>query len=480
MTHAAPPTPSSWLRLLTAALLTVALTGCASMQPSLSEDGPPIQLTPPDAAAPTVPPVLSEADATLQIREHLSANAPPDLWQRLRTGFTMPDLDDSLVAQRENFYTRQPEYLQRMIDRSRFYLFHIVEEVEKRGMPTELALLPFVESAFNPQALSSAKASGMWQFMPATGRSFDLKQNVFRDDRRDVLASTRAALEYLERLHGMFKDWHLALAAYNWGEGNVRRAIARNQQQGRPTDYLSLRMPLETRHYVPKLQAIKNIVARPETFRVALPEVPNHPYFDSVPIERDIDVDLAVKLAGVTPELFRRLNPQMNKPVILAAGTEQILLPFDNAGVFRASLQTYEGPLASWTAWVAPSTMRPNQAAQAVGMEESELRQINHIPPRMLIKAGSTLLVARAPHRDEDVSPQLADHAVMALAPEFQPRGKKLRGAKARQLAKLGRGKERATRVAVLSRNSVKAAKPSKRAAAASRTRVASLKVAMR
>ena len=167
-------------------------------------------------------------------------------------------------------------------------------------------------------------------FEPATGKTFALKQNVFRDDRRDVLASTRAALDYLQKLYGMFNDWQLALAAYNWGEGSVQKAIKRNEAAGLPTDYDSLRMPTETRNYVPKLQAIKNIVAHPEQFAVALPPLQNHPYFLSVPLDRDIDVDLAAKLAGVSMEEFRQLNPQVNKPVMLAAGTDQVLLPYED------------------------------------------------------------------------------------------------------------------------------------------------------
>ena len=277
-----------------------------------------------------------------------------DLWQRVRNGFGIADLDDAFVRNRERFYASRPDYVQRMAERGGRYLFHIVEEVEKRNLPSELALLPFIESAFNPEAMSSMRASGMWQFMPATGRDFELTQNVFRDDRRDVLASTRAALDYLTRLHDMFGDWHLALAAYNWGEGNVQRAIKRNQKAGRPTDYSSLKMPAETRDYVPKLQAVKNIVANPGAFSLTLPELQNHPYFLSVPIARDIDVAIAARLAELPLDEFRALNPQMNKPVILAAGTPQVLLPYDNASIFVKALEQHKGPLASWTAWVAP------------------------------------------------------------------------------------------------------------------------------
>ncbi|MCE9661538.1 MAG: transglycosylase SLT domain-containing protein [Burkholderiales bacterium] len=350
-----------------------------------------------------------------------SRAARVDLWDRVRRGFAIPDLDNDLVRDRERWYATRPDYVARMTERGSRYLFHIVEELDKRGMPTELALLPFIESAYNPQAMSVARASGMWQFIPSTGRDFELKQNIFRDDRRDVLASTRAALDYLQKLYGMFGDWQLALAAYNWGEGSVQRAIAKNQRAGLPTNYESLRMPAETRLYVPKLQAVKNIVARPEDFNLRLPELFDHPYFLSVPIERDIDVAVAVKLAGMPLDEFQFLNPQMNRPVILAAGTPQVLLPYDNANRFVRELPQHRGPLATWTAWTAPKTMKTAEAAKAVGMSEERLREVNQIPARMLIKGGSTLLVPRGNALLADVSSQVADTATLALAPEAPP-----------------------------------------------------------
>jgi len=334
----------------------------------------------------------------------------------------LPDMDTDLVRKWEQWYARDPAYVQRMAERGGRYLFHIVEEVQRRGLPTELALLPFIESAFNPQALSTAAAAGMWQFMPATGKDFELHQNVFRDDRRDVLASTRAALDYLQRLHGLFDDWSLALAAYNWGQGNVTRAIERNKRAGMGTDYLSLsaRMPQETREYVPKLQAVKNIVARPEAFGLSLPSLSDEPHFLSVPIERDIDVALVARLAGMSLEQFHQLNPQLNKPLILAAGTPQVLLPYDNANRFIANRALYKGPLASWTAWVAPRNLTAAEAARQVGISEDALRELNHIPPRMLVKGGSILLVPREAHAD-DVAEHIADHGRLALAPDLPP-----------------------------------------------------------
>ncbi|MCV2370833.1 transglycosylase SLT domain-containing protein [Roseateles oligotrophus] len=347
------------------------------------------------------------------------ARASADLWVRLRNGFAMPELDNNGVRRAEIWYSSRPDYVQRMTDRGGRYLFHVIEEVEKRGMPTELALLPFVESAFNPQAMSNAKASGMWQFVPATGRDFALKQNIFRDDRRDVLASTRAALDYLGRLHKMFGgDWQLALAAYNWGQGNVQKAITRNQKAGLPTDYDNLKMPDETRYYLPKLQAVKNIVLAPQKFGLSLPAMSNHPYFLSVILDRDIDVDLAARLAGMKVDEFKQFNPQMNKPVMLAAGTNQMLLPYDNAKAFAEGLAAHSGPLASWTAWTVTQTMSPAAAAKQIGMNEALLREINMIPPRMLVKQGSTLLVPRAAHRIEDVSEHMAENASINLAPD--------------------------------------------------------------
>jgi len=350
-----------------------------------------------------------------------AVSAQTDLWARVRIGLAMPDLDNDLVRKWEQWYASKPEYVQRMTERGGRYLFHIVEEINKRGMPTELALLPFIESAYNPQALSNAKASGMWQFVPATGRDFSLRQNVFRDDRRDVLASTRAALDYLQVLHGMFGDWQLALAAYNWGQGNVQKAITRNQKAGLAIDYDSLRMPDETRNYLPKLQAVKNIVRRPQAFALTLPTLMNHPYFVSVALDRDIDIDLAARLAVLPLEEFRQLNPQMNKPVILAAGTPQVLLPYDSASQFVKAIAQHRGSLASWTAWVAPKTLKPTELARQVGMAEVQLREINNIPKGMLVKAGSTLLVPRNARALADVTEHVAEHAVLALAPDLPP-----------------------------------------------------------
>ena len=256
-------TSAPWSPSMQAPEATVAAASAPVQAASAAEDAA-------SAAAAEIPEAAQEAVAAPvpvdplrpEVRLDLEERAARvDLWDRVRRGFSMPDLDNELVRENERWYASRPDYVARMTERGSRYLFYIVEELDKRGMPTELALLPFIESAYNPQAMSVARASGMWQFVPSTGRNFELKQNVFRDDRRDVLASTRAALDYLQKLYAMFGDWQLALAAYNWGEGSVQRAIARNQRAGLPTDYASLRMPAETKGYVPKLQAVKNIVA---------------------------------------------------------------------------------------------------------------------------------------------------------------------------------------------------------------------------
>ena len=432
------------MKLLQIAGLSVVLwlAGCAT-QPGLAPQSTTPAAAPTQSSAPAVIPrgPLAPINAAQAASRAVAQLQPPaDLWERIRRGFKMANLDGDLVRQQEQWYASRPEYMQRMTERSRKYLFHIVEELERRDMPTELALLPFIESAYNPQAVSSARAAGMWQFMPATGQYFELKQNVFRDDRRDVLASTRAALDYLQKLYGMFGDWHLALAAYNWGEGSVSRAIARNQRSGLGVAYLDLNMPAETRNYVPKLQAVKNIISDPDQFHADLPLIENHPYFQSVTVSRDIDVELAARLADISVQDFKALNPSMKHPVILAAGTPQILLPWDSAKVFQRNFEAYTaGQYASWTAWSAPSTMNVAEAARRVGMNEADLRSVNAIPPRMLIKAGSVLIVPRSAKMQDDVAGHVADNGQLSLAPEQITRKTTLKAGKRDSVASVAR-----------------------------------------
>lgn len=412
-----------------AAVPTVAAAASAPAAPASAAAAPAASASAPIVSAAASAPLDAASAAPPEAADPLrpdkrvdfgDPSARVDLWERIRGGFTMPDMSNASVRKWERYYAERPDYVARMTERGGRYLFHVVEELEKRHMPLDLALLPFVESAFNPQAMSVARAAGMWQFMPSTGRIYDLTQNAFRDDRRDVLASTRAALDYLERLGSMFNgDWQLALAAYNWGEGNVKRALQRKRLRHAPSAYESLRgMPYETRDYVPKLQAVKNIVARPEAFGLTLPPLENHPYFLSVAIERDIDVELAANLAGITLEEFQQLNPQTNRPVILAAGSARVLLPYDGANAFVRNLPRHAGPLASWTVWVAPRTLKPSEAADIVGMSEAELRDVNRIPPSMLVKAGSSLVVPRPDELDTDVPEHLAENGHLSLTPD--------------------------------------------------------------
>lgn len=351
-----------------------------------------------------------------------------DVWERIRKGYAIPDLNNPLVATHSTWYAARPDYLQRITQRASRYLFYVVQELEKRNMPTELALLPFIESAFNPQAYSSAKAAGMWQFIPSTGRDYNLKQNVFRDERRDVLASTNAALTYLQRLHGMFGDWQLALAAYNWGEGSVSRAIAKAQAAGRPTDYnsLSAYMPAETRNYYPKLQAVKNIITVPAQYGITLPVVENQPYFVSIKKTRDIDVKLAAQLAELPMEEFKALNPQFNRPVITGGATTQILLPHSNAEKFKENLSKWTRALSSWTAHkVTAARERIESIAARFKTTPELIREVNAIPPNMHPKAGSTVLVPKpSAEADKDIGQEVADNAMLAYEADEPPRRK--------------------------------------------------------
>jgi len=345
-----------------------------------------------------------------------------DIWGRIRKGFGIPDLENPLVENQLQWYTSRPDYIQRTTTRASRYLFHVVQELEKRGMPTELALLPFIESAFNPQAYSTAKAAGMWQFIPSTGRDFNLKQSVFKDERRDVLASTDAALTYLQKLYGMFGDWQLALAAYNWGEGSVQRAVNKNRAAGLPTDFNSLSplMPAETRNYVPKLQAVKNIIAMPAQYGITLPKVDNQPYFVTIGKTRDIDIKVAAQLAELSVDEFKALNPQFNRPVITGNSDTQILLPESNAAKFKANLAKWTHALSTWTAHkVTSARERIENIAAKFHTTPQVIREVNNIPPHMRLKAGSTVLVpktAQAP--EKDIAPEIADNATLAVEPD--------------------------------------------------------------
>ena len=345
-----------------------------------------------------------------------------DVWGRIRKGFGIPDLDNPLVSNHVQWYASRPDYIQRTTTRASRYLFHVVQELEKRNMPTELALLPFIESAFNPQAYSSAHAAGMWQFIPSTGRDYNLTQSVFKDERRDILASTDAALTYLQKLYGMFGDWQLALAAYNWGEGSVQRAVNKARAAGLQPDFntLSQYKPQETKNYVPKLQAVKNIIAAPAEYGLALPKVDNQPYFVTIGKTRDIDIKVAAQLAELSIDEFKALNPQFNRPVIPGGANTQLLLPQSNAEKFKSNLAKWGRALSSWTAHtVTGARERIENIAKRFGTTPEVIRAANNIPPKTLVKAGSTVLVPRNENTPEkDIAPELVETATIITAPD--------------------------------------------------------------
>ena len=354
--------------------------------PPVAKPSPPVvKPTPPPIAArpaPEAPKVAAEP-----AKPPVSAVIKPpaeldDLWVRVRAGFTIKDLTGPLVKQKTKQYAARPEYLQRILARSKLYLYHIVEEIERRGMPMELALLPMVESAFNPMAYSRAHASGIWQFIPGTGRRFELEQNAWYDGRRDIVDSTNAALDYLTKLHAMYGDWHLALASYNWGENAVRRAVNKNKAAKKKTDYASLRMPKETRHYIPKLQALENIIADPAAFGIDLDAIPNQPYFAVVNETPDIDVHLAARLAEMPIQEFIALNPGFSRPLIRSSATRRIILPAEKLVAFYENLDNFdEAALVSWKVYQPERGEKLEAIAKRFEISLAQLKRVNGIHP---------------------------------------------------------------------------------------------------
>jgi membrane-bound lytic murein transglycosylase D len=319
--------------------------------------------------------------------------AVDDLWDRIRNGFKLDTLANPRVAIHEAAFASEPEYLARIVERSRRYLFHIVEEVEKRGMPMEIALLPIVESAFNPKAYSRARASGIWQFMPATGKNYGLQQNWWRDERRDVHAATEAALDYLQSLYRRFNSWELALASYNSGEGRVGRAVLYNRARGLATDFSSIQLPAETRNYVPKLIAVRNIVRNPERFGLTLAYIPNKPYFTVVSTSKHIDLKRAAEFAEIPEDEFSALNPAFNRPVITAKEARHILVPAETADIFLAKLENPDQPLVSWRTQKLDRGEALQKVADRFGISSDELKEVNGIPSSKRIAGGGTILV---------------------------------------------------------------------------------------
>ncbi len=323
----------------------------------------------------------------------LSALPDVNVWQRIRSGFAMKELNSPLIKRHEKWYASHPEYVLRMSERAQHYLYYIADEVERRDMPSEIALLPIIESAFNPGANSVARASGIWQFIPSTGKHFGMEQNWWYDGRRDIIGATNGALDYLQKLHDQFGDWELALAAYNWGENAVARAQASNRKHHKPTDYSHLKMPRETSNYVPKLLAIKNIVSDPARFGLVLHDIPNRPYFAAVTPSKPMDVKIAAELAEISMEEFTALNPGNNRPVILQDHAEVLLLPVDRVENFRSNLEKHNQRLVSWRAYQTTKGESFAEVAAQFDIPLEQLRTANGLSKYAVTSNGQTLLV---------------------------------------------------------------------------------------
>jgi membrane-bound lytic murein transglycosylase D len=353
---------------------------------------PALQIDTPQAVSVTTLPAIAPT-AIPFLNANNSDSRQIDVWQRIRNGYGMREQDSKLIARYEQWYASRPEYVTRMTERGQRYLYFIVEEVEKRGMPMEIALLPMIESAFNPGAYSTARASGIWQFIPSTGKHFGMQQNWWYDGRRDVVSATKGALDYLQKLHDQFGEWDLALAAYNCGENSVMRAQAHNRKRHLPTNYASLKLPKETRDYVPKLMAVKNIVSYPDSFGLTLTDVPNKPYFAEVSTSRHIDLQLAAEMAGISVEDFTALNPAHNRPVILLKGDDVLLLPVEKVETFRANLERANQPLVSWQEYPAKKGEDLDHLASRFGITSEKLKSINGLSKNLKVSNGQALLV---------------------------------------------------------------------------------------
>lgn len=446
----------SRLMIFTAVLVSLllpALTGCAtraversSQREILAEPASEPQwasaVTSVVVLAPT-PVAIRDGDAItafiLQQRPSGATEAvgePTNIWDRLRRGLAMPPLENS-ASEKFALHFARTDYLLKQQVRARRYLFFILNEIERRGMPTELALLPFVESSMNPQARSPVGAMGAWQFMPATGRRFDMRISRLVDDRKNVMESTRAALDYLQQLHAQFGDWHLALAGYNWGEGNVAKAQKRNLARGLSDDYLSLSMPTETRNYVPQLEALKRLIVDPERYGTRLPEIPNFPYFQQVAVSGDLDIILAIRWADVPEAEFFALNPSARRPLLMVAATPTLLLPFDAAERFVARQNGHIGRRAGWTAITLGGSKRVESIAAQHGVTPRLIRDTNGIPAGMKPVAGSTLLVPVSRDAWRSVDAVTVANASLSFVPDVVQ--VKLRARKGDTLAALAR-----------------------------------------
>ncbi len=372
----------------------------------------------PDSAIAPQPSASEEPTAPARVLTLDLTRDANDIWDRIRRGFGMPDLDSELVAEQQLFYLNRPGFLKQVFTRGGRYLYYIVDELERRGMPTEIALLPMVESSYNPLAYSRAHASGLWQFIPSTGKTYNLTQDKWVDERRDVIASTNAALDYLQTIYQMHGDWHLALASYNWGEGSVGRAVQRNLDAGLPAEYSALRMPDETRNYVPKLQALKNIVAQPELFHLELPYVPNEVHFVTVTSPIGIDLATAAKLADLPLEEFMALNPGFNRPVVTTAN-QSLVIPADRAAQFETRVAELSLAGQGWRTHTLAAGEKLDAVARRHNLSVAQLQQVNGLTARSKVGPGYTLLVPDGvdPSGALQVTRLLPNNGLLAVQP---------------------------------------------------------------
>jgi membrane-bound lytic murein transglycosylase D len=405
----------------------LALAACAHAPADRTLEGPvyePRGVTPEPPAEPvaTDAPLPSAADAAGTSTDFGTAEEPttvagltpnqyPDLFDRIRSGFQLDEVDRLAVKQQLNWYASNPEYLERAFGRAELYLYHIVAEIEARGMPLELALLPVVESAFEPYAYSRARASGLWQFIPGTGSRFGLKQGWWYDGRRDVVESTRAALDYLQYLHDEFNgDWLLAVAGYNCGEAAVARAMNANRKAGKPTDFWSIKLPKETRAYVPKLLAMKRLVANPEVHGLAFSTIINQPYFERVETLGQIDLKLAAEIAGVTYEELYELNPAFHRWATDPMGPHYLLLPSDAVAAFRQNIgQLTPEERVRATLYTVQKGDSVSSVASRYNTTISVIRELNDLPTGVLT-VGSQL---RVPSSVSTLPPKVARAAAL-------------------------------------------------------------------
>jgi len=387
---------SGTIFLLMPLLMLAACSTAPQYQASHTKPAPfPPSDPPPETASlvSTIQKSLHHRPATVPETEELQESA--DIWERIRQGLSLDrHTDNPAIRQRIEWYKRNQDYLDRVAERATPYLYHIVGEIEDRNMPLELALLPVIESAYQPFAHSRRRASGIWQFIPGTGRLFGLKQNWWYDGRRDIIAATRAALDYLEKLHTQFNgDWYHALAAYNWGEGNIERAIRRNAASGRETDYFSLRMPRETRGYVPALLAMAEIVARPEKHSLKLAPIANRPYFAKIDTGGQLDLSIAANLAGISIEDIYILNPGFNRWATDPDGPHYLLIPLEKKERFLRGLNTLPPEQrVAWRRHVIRRGETLSHIANRYRTSVSTIRQANNIAGH-LIRTGHSLLI---------------------------------------------------------------------------------------